>query len=68
MNPDDFKHLTMTFAIIPTIRNGRYIIKDTYKYKSRTEQGRAVFPETPEPEITDCTEALSVIAKIKGGL
>ena len=68
MNPDDFKHLNMTFALVPTIRNGRYIIKDTYKYKSYTEQGRAVFPETPEPEITDCSDALSVIAKIKGGL
>jgi len=65
MNPEDFKHLNMTFTIVPTVRNGRYIIKDSYKYTSYTEQGR---PVIPEPEITDCSEALAVIAKIKGGL
>lgn len=63
MNPEDVKRYT--FNIVPTIRSGKYIIKDTYRYAHYVEEG---LPVIPEPEITNFAEANALIASIKAQL
>lgn len=69
MNPDSFKNINMSYTIVPTVRNGKYIVKDNnYKFAQYIEEGRPTLPETTEPENMDCSDALAVIAGIKSKL
>ena len=68
MNPDAFNHLNMSYTIVPTIRKNPFAIKSDYKFTQYVEEGRPVLPEVSEPEIVDCSDALSVIASIKAKL
>ena len=56
------------WKLVPTINNSVWAVKPAYKSDEYIEPGLPTLPETPEPEITDCSDALGVIANIKAKL